>query len=94
MADSCAQCHGIPRGSAGFGGDVVTRPDGRNAPHLFGLGLQEQLADEITKDLRVIRDQALNDAAVSQTNVTRKLASKKIRYGRLPAYKLLLLDTA
>ena len=24
--------------SAGFGGDVVTRPDSRDAPHLFGAG--------------------------------------------------------
>jgi hypothetical protein len=59
LADSCALCHGRPRGSAGFGGDVVTRPDSRDAPHLFGLGLAEQLADEMTYDLRVIRDQAV-----------------------------------
>ena len=37
LSDSCAACHGRPRGSAGFGGDVVTRPDSRDAPHLFGL---------------------------------------------------------
>ena len=56
LADSCAACHGRPRGSAGSGGDVVTRPDSRDAPHLFGLGLKEMLADEITADLRAIRD--------------------------------------
>jgi len=55
VVDSCAGCHGRPRGSAGFGGDVFTRPDSRDAPHLFGLGLQEQLGDEITKKLRAIR---------------------------------------
>jgi hypothetical protein len=59
LVDSCAGCHGRPRGSAGFGGDVVTRPDSRDAPHLFGLGLQEMLADEITADLRAIRDEAV-----------------------------------
>src|SRR5262249_38610851 len=48
LADSCAGCHGRPRGAAGFGGDVFTRPDSRDAPHLFGLGLQEMLADEMT----------------------------------------------
>ena len=48
----CAGCHGRPRGSAGHGGDVFTRPDSRDAPHLFGLGLQEMLGDEITADLR------------------------------------------
>jgi mono/diheme cytochrome c family protein len=55
IIDSCAGCHGRPRGAAGFGGDVFTRPDSRDAPHLFGLGLQEQLGDEITKKLRTIR---------------------------------------
>ena len=48
IVDSCAGCHGRPRGSAGHGGDVFTRPDSRDAPHLFGLGLQEMLGDEIT----------------------------------------------
>lgn len=70
LADSCASCHGRPRGSAGFGGDVNTFPDSRDAPHLFGLGLQEMLADEMTSDLRTIRLAALNDAqggGVSQT---------------------------
>ncbi len=55
IVDSCAGCHGRPRGSAGFGGDVFTRPDSRDAPHLFGLGLQEMLGDEITAKLRAIR---------------------------------------
>ncbi len=59
LADSCAACHGRPRGSAGFGGDVFTRPDSRDAPHLFGLGIIEMLADEITQDLRQTRDQAI-----------------------------------
>ena len=63
LADSCAACHGRPRGSAGHGGDVVTRPDSRDAPHLFGLGLQEQLADEMTSALRAIRAEAINQAA-------------------------------
>jgi hypothetical protein len=62
LADSCAACHGRPRGSAGFGGDVVTRPDSRDAPHLFGLGLVEQIAEEITADLRQQRAKALDEA--------------------------------
>ncbi len=62
LADSCALCHGRPRGSAGFGGNVFTRPDSRDAPHLFGLGLQEMLADEMTTALRAIRDAAIADA--------------------------------
>ena len=64
LADSCATCHGRPRGSAGAGGDVATRPDSRDAPHLFGLGLKEMLADEITSDLR--------DAALARSRPTRR----------------------
>ena len=62
LADSCAACHGRPKGSAGFGGDVFTRPDSRDAPHLFGLGIQEMLADEMTTELRTIRDAAVEEA--------------------------------
>ena len=85
LADSCAACHGRPRGSAGFGGDVVTRPDSRDAPHLFGLGLKEMLADEITDDLRDIRDDAVRDARRDRRTVTRTLSSKGINYGSITA---------
>jgi hypothetical protein len=83
LMDSCAGCHGRPRGAAGDGGDVVTRPDSRDAPHLFGLGLQEMLADEITADLRRIRDDAIRTARRYRTPVTRNLVSKGISYGRI-----------
>ena len=36
--------------------------DSRDAPHLFGLGLVEMLADEMTTDLRAIRTQAAEAA--------------------------------
>ena len=67
LSDSCAACHGRPRGAAGFGGDVVSRPDSRDAPHLFGLGLVEMLADEMTTELRAIRDDAMAEAASDGT---------------------------
>src|SRR5262249_16965016 len=87
LVDSCAGCHGRPRGAAGFGGDVVTRPDSRDAPHLFGLGLKEMLADEITSDLRAIRQQAVDEALKSPSNhpVTKALSSKGISYGAITA---------
>jgi hypothetical protein len=85
LSDSCASCHGRPRGSAGTGGDVATRPDSRDAPHLFGLGLKEMLADEITGDLRSIRQQAIARAAGSGRSVTLPLASKGISYGTITA---------
>jgi mono/diheme cytochrome c family protein len=85
LTDSCAACHGRPRGAAGFGGDVVTRPDSRDAPHLFGLGLKEMLADEITQDLRGIRDQAVLEAAHQGRRVRKVLLSKGINYGSIVA---------
>jgi mono/diheme cytochrome c family protein len=84
-SDSCAACHGRPRGSAGSGGDVVTRPDSRDAPHLFGLGLKEMLADEITAELRAWRSDAMARARQSGTAVTVQLVSKDIQYGSITA---------
>jgi mono/diheme cytochrome c family protein len=83
LSDSCAGCHGRPRGAAGSGGDVVTRPDSRDAPHLFGLGLKEMLADEITADLRGIREAALNQWRSTHHLVTKSLDSKGINYGSI-----------
>jgi mono/diheme cytochrome c family protein len=85
LADSCAACHGRPRGAAGFGGDVATRPDSRDASHLFGLGLKEMLADEITADLRSLRAQGIAAAASSHHPVPVPLVSKGINYGSLVA---------
>lgn len=85
LSDSCALCHGRPRGSAGTGGNVATRPDSRDAPHLFGLGLKEMLADEITTDLRNIRQQAIAQAAKAGRSVTLPLKSKGITYGSIAA---------
>ena len=94
LSDSCAGCHGRPRGSAGFGGDVATRPDSRDAPHLFGLGLKEQLADEITADLRAIRARALADAQRTGTSVSARLSSKGISYGTIQANVNGTVDTS
>jgi cytochrome c553 len=85
LSDSCASCHGRPRGSAGTGGNVVTRPDSRDSPHLFGLGLKEMLADEITTDLRVTRDLAIARALQRKRPVTLRLTSKDIQYGSITA---------
>ena len=94
LSDSCAGCHGRPRGAAGSGGDVATRPDSRDAPQLFGLGLKEMLADEITTDLRLIRSTALAKAKASGHPVTLPLVSKGIQYGSITAYPTGTLDTS
>lgn len=85
LSDSCASCHGRPRGSAGFGGDVVTRPESRDAPHLFGLGLKEMLADEITADLRALKADAAAEAQQTNQDASRNLRSKGIDFGRITA---------
>jgi hypothetical protein len=99
LSDSCAACHGRPRGSAGAGGDVATFPDSRDAPHLFGLGLIEMLSDEVTADLRAIREKALRDArggdaasgaATSADATSTRLVSKSIDFGRGPITARLL----
>jgi hypothetical protein len=94
LADSCAACHGRPRGGAGSGGDVATRPDSRDAPHLYGLGLKEMLADEITTDLRAIRTQVIASARQANKRVSQDLVAKGIHYGRIAALGDGTLDTA
>jgi hypothetical protein len=94
LSDSCASCHSRPRGSAGTGGNVNTRPDSRDSPHLFGLGLKEMLADEITTDLRSTRDLAIARAQQNKRAATLKLFSKGIGYGSITANPDGSLDTS
>jgi hypothetical protein len=92
VADSCSSCHGRPKGSAGSGGDVASRPDSRDAPHLFGIGLKEMLADEITFDLRSIRDATVAKAIAKRRSVTATLQSKGIKFGTVTANSAGALD--
>src|SRR6185369_13129850 len=94
LSDSCAGCHGRPRGAAGAGGDVATRPDSRDAPHLFGLGLKEMLADEITGELRSIRSQAGKEWQATRRSVTRTLESKGITFGTITVLDNGRIDTS
>ncbi len=94
LVDSCAGCHGRPRESAGVGGNVFTRPDSRDAPHLFGLGLQEMLADEITHRLRRVRRRTIKEAKRLGKAVTHDLVAKGIRYGSITAQPDGTLDTS
>jgi hypothetical protein len=94
LSDSCAGCHSRPRGSAGAGGDVVTRPDSRDAPHLFGLGIREMLADEMTTDLRATRDLAISRAQKRKQPVTMTLFSKGVQFGSITANADGTVDTS
>lgn len=55
----------------------------RGTNHMFGAGLLELLAREITQELHAQRSQALRDARVSGKPVKVTLASKGIDYGHL-----------
>ena len=94
LSDSCAGCHGRPRGSAGGGGDVVTRPDSRDAPHLFGLGLKEMLADEMTSQLRQIQAATVAAAQASGRSVSNLLVAKGISFGKITASPNGAVDTS
>lgn len=92
FGDSCAACHSRPQGSAGFGGDVFTRTTSRDAPHLFGIGLVEMLADEMTSELRRQRARASSEARASGLPVTVSLSAKTVDFGSLTALPSGALD--
>jgi stage V sporulation protein SpoVS len=94
LGDSCAACHSRPFGSAGFGGNVFTRPDSRDAPHLFGLGMVEMLGDEITRELRAIRATAAAQATATGAIARLQLVSKGIDFGWISALPSGRFDTA
>jgi hypothetical protein len=62
---------------------VVTRPDSRDAPHLFGLGLKEMLADEMTSELRWVRAQAIARAKALGRSVELPQVANGIRFGQI-----------
>ena len=64
----------------------------RNTNHLFGSGLVELLAREITSDLHDIRATALQQARTSQQPVKAALLSKGISYGFITAQPDGVLD--
>jgi hypothetical protein len=55
----------------------------RNPPHLFGLGATQLLGEEMTIDLRRIRDDAVQQACASSQPVTAPLTSKGVSFGQI-----------
>lgn len=94
LMDSCAGCHGNVKGGAAAGGAIQTTPGGRNAPHLFGVGLKAMLGEEITGDLWAIRDKAISDASRLQRSVELPLRSKGIDFGEIKAFPNGQVDTS
>ncbi|MBX2885077.1 MAG: hypothetical protein KTR32_34285 [Granulosicoccus sp.] len=94
FADSCSACHGNPKGSAGVGGNVATFPDGRDAPHLFGLGIVEQIGNQITEELRSDRAILVAESAKFNNRMTMEMWANNVYFGKLIAYPDGTVDTS
>lgn len=66
----------------------------RGTNHMFGAGLMELLAREMTADLHAIRVDALNEARNSGLPVTAPLVSKGISFGALTLHPDGVLDVS
>jgi len=65
----------------------------RNTNHLFGAGLVELLAREMTVELQAQRRVALNRANQTGTELKQKLSSKGVSFGQLTVYPDGRVDT-
>lgn len=64
----------------------------RNTNHLFGVGLLELLAREMTSELQAIRAGALREARRTKQRVKRKLEAKGVEFGSVTAHPDGVLD--
>lgn len=83
--------------SEGFNNHDFQTTDGefsneRGTNHLFGAGLLELLAREMSADLRALRSQALTSARDRNQTITIELATKGVRFGRISAKPDGMLD--
>ncbi len=95
--NACDACHNIPTGD-GSGEDSsnnIRDPKRtgdpakwikRQPPHVFGLGANQLLAQEMTKDLRAIRDAAIAKAVDKEKKIKKKLKSKGVKFGKITAH--------
>ena len=95
LTDSCATCHGRPRGSAGFGGDVATRArQPRCAPSLWpGTGRNASGRDHHRSPGAA--GTKPNATLWHRVNRSRKgCVAKKITYGSITAHPDGTVDTS
>ena len=64
----------------------------RNTNHLFGAGLIELLAREMTNELQALRQQALQKAKQTNTSHSIRLTTKGVSYGLLHAHPNGIVD--
>ena len=92
---ACVGCHNtpLPTSAGTVSSNVVQDPslsgvspfNTRNPTHLFGSGVLQPLAEEITEALHAIRDEATAAAASGGPPEARALTSKGIAYGTIRA---------
>ena len=81
-------------GDAGMAHTLQSVGMERNAVGLFGSGLIELLAREMTFDLHEIRDEAIAEARSTGSVVSRELNTKGVDFGRISARPDGTLDTS
>jgi len=90
---SCVSCHGqIARDGGGFVSTNVLRDPlrsgnlakfiQRNAPHVFGAGALQRLAEEMTATLQQLRSDATTEACATG-QASRDLVAKTVSFGRI-----------
>jgi mono/diheme cytochrome c family protein len=96
-AQSCTSCHEVTfeDGAGGIEANAMRDPQRtanpakfiqRNAPHVFGLGALQLLAEEATADLKGIRTRAISQAQVNGAAVRVPLTTRNdVNYGFLTA---------
>jgi hypothetical protein len=93
-SQACGECHAVPAAAAaGLAHSTVSEPkkgktevNARSVPSLFGNGILQLLAQEMTEDLQAIRDEAAATAkAAPGTKVARELTAKGVRFGTISA---------
>ncbi len=94
--NACSECHNKPFEDGAGGPMAVVHRDPlhssdmgqmitRTPPHIFGSGAVQLLAEEMTKELRKIRRDAVAEANNTATDVTVPLVTKGVDYGTLTA---------
>ena len=95
-SQACNECHFRPSedGSGPVSANNVRDPQRtgdigmfitRQPPHVFGIGAKQLLAEEMTQELHLIRDLALQQASASAHKVKADLIAKGIDFGSIAA---------